>query len=114
MNPWLIYLWGISEGVKITLGMVAIFAVVGGTAAFGVCYMDGVEEALPTTKRVIICGLIAGLVALFVPSQKTIALMYVLPRVAESEAIQRDVPELYRLAVDALKDQLTDGVGGQR
>ena len=33
-------------------------------------------------------------------------MMYVVPHIAESQAVKQDIPELYDLGVDALKDWL--------
>ena len=46
------------------------------------------------------------LVVIWIPSSKDFALIYVLPKVAESKVIQQDVPEIYDMAMDKLKDML--------
>lgn len=46
------------------------------------------------------------ILGMFIPSSKEIAMFYVVPRIAESDVIKRDVPELYNMGVDALKDWL--------
>jgi len=112
MNPWLIYAWSQADTVRDALGMAALVAgILGGmTIAFS---LEEGNEVPRLARNAIVAAALAGLVALVLPSSRTIALMYVLPRVADSEAIQRDVPELYRLAVDALKAELTKGVEGR-
>lgn len=110
MSPWLIYAFGQVDNVREVLGMLSLFGVIGCGATNVVGWIEGND--IPRWIRGAFVGsVLAGLVALALPSSRTIALMYVLPHVAESEAIQRDVPELYRLAVDALKAELANGIG---
>lgn len=44
--------------------------------------------------------------ALFVPTSKQMAMIYVVPALTESQVIKQDIPELYDLGIDALKDWL--------
>lgn len=43
---------------------------------------------------------------LFVPSSKEMAMIYVVPHISESQVIKQDVPELYDIGINALKDWL--------
>lgn len=57
-------------------------------------------------KRETITAIIAALILTFVPSSKEMAMMYVVPHIAESQVVKQDIPEVYNLGVDALKDWL--------
>lgn len=57
-------------------------------------------------KREAITAVIAALILTFVPSSKEMAMIYVVPSIAESQVVKQDIPELYDLGVDALKDWL--------
>ena len=46
------------------------------------------------------------ILGMVIPSSKEMAMFYVVPRIAESDVIKSDVPELYNMGVDALKDWL--------
>ena len=50
---------------------------------------------------------------LFVPTTKEMAMIYVVPQLTESQVVKQDIPELYDLGVNALKEWLkkdeTDG-----
>lgn len=48
-----------------------------------------------------------GMLGMVIPSTKTIALMVTLPAIANSEPVQKDLPELYQLAKEALKEQVS-------
>lgn len=50
--------------------------------------------------------LIGWLISTFTPSSKTVAMMLVIPRLAESKVIQTDLPDLYNTAIEALKTAL--------
>ncbi len=115
MSPWLIYAWLQVDAVRAVFGTASVLGIFFGCMAGVFAFTDGI--AVPGWARAaVVSGAIVGLVTLALPSSRTIALMYVLPRVADSEVIQRDVPELYRMAVDALKSQLSDELteGGRR
>ena len=43
---------------------------------------------------------------LFIPTSKQMAMIYVVPALTESQVIKQDIPELYDLGIDALKDWL--------
>ena len=42
--------------------------------------------------------------SVLLPSSKTIAMMYVIPKMADSEVIKKDVPEMYEMAKEALRE----------
>lgn len=43
---------------------------------------------------------------LFIPNSKQMAMIYVVPQITESQIVKQDIPELYDLGVNALKDWL--------
>ena len=45
---------------------------------------------------------------LFVPNSKQMAMIYVVPALTESQVVKQDIPELYDLGVNALKDWLKE------
>lgn len=48
----------------------------------------------------------ALLVAVLLPNKEALAMIYIVPKLAESELIKKDVPEIYDLAVQVLKKNL--------
>ena len=62
-------------------------------------YMKHLKFTIPLF---FLCIILKGVM----PSSKTVAMMYVIPAVANSAPIQRDLPELYDMAVGALKEYL--------
>ena len=57
-------------------------------------------------KILIVPWIVALLGVIFVPTSKEMAMIYVVPHIAESQVIKQDVPELYDLGINALKDWL--------
>lgn len=51
--------------------------------------------------------LIFGILTTVTPDTKTLATMYLAPAIVNSEAIQKDVPEIYNLAVEKLKETMS-------
>lgn len=50
----------------------------------------------------------------FVPTSKEMAMMYVVPHIAESQVIKQDMPEIYDMGVKALKDWLKTKQGEEK
>lgn len=120
MTPLQIYIWQQADSIRSTcdffgvFGFIGIIAVAGSYVIKGLLHdEEGVQTAvpkfLPILWFVMLFGNLANLIAMLMPSSKTIALMVALPAIANSEPIQKDLPELYKLAVDALKQQITGG-----
>lgn len=114
MTPFNIYIWQQADSFDVSLAILAFVCGVPGTVLllFSILAEGDFEKTTLNVCRkigfraVATCAIAAAL-ATFLPSSKTIALMYVLPEIANSKAVQQDVPELYDMAVKALKDQLS-------
>lgn len=122
LSPWIIYLWGIADNVRDTVGPLAIVTGISGVILFAIGLIGSIVTEvrsdfplLDEKGRVMVfkggkwlASISASMAVLFIliPSSKTIAMMVVLPAIVNSEPIQKDLPEVYRMAVDALKDQL--------
>ena len=106
MTPFNIYLWQMADQFILSIGILSL--ILGLISGF--CLLFGVIEDEGGVSR---CGFKISIpvIMLFLlwslmPSSKTIAMMYVLPRIAESKAVQTDLPELYEAAMAALKEQI--------
>lgn len=112
LSPWIIYLWGIADSID---NAAHFFSVASGIAAiictfcYIVCRYEKDErgiEILPI-KTVWVIFLASLSLDIAWPSSKTIAVMVVAPAIINSEPIQKDLPELYKAAKDALMSTLT-------
>lgn len=107
VSPLIIYLWQLADSLRTTLALISLLT---GFAAFGVTLFWRVEEVAKAKKFVILLWLLfSALLGLHtvIPSSKTIAMMVVIPAITNSEAVQKDLPEIYDLAVKSLKESLT-------
>lgn len=114
MTPTLIYVWGIADNVRGCLSAllaVAAFAAAGSIMAHVACKSEDLENgarlAMVTFKRSITIGLPILVAWASVPSSKTIAAMVIIPTIANSEVIKRDIPDIYEAAISKLKEELT-------
>ena len=121
ISPFTIYLWGIADSLCTAT---AIFATVVVAAALGLslaCILvssddnfhpedDKQAAFFAMLKRTRNTAWIASSVllpmAVLMPNSKTVAAMVIAPAIAQSKAIQQDVPELYNAAVERLKESL--------
>lgn len=69
---------------------------------------DEMSKKVASTAFKIITPLwLLGVVGtIFTPTSKEMAMIYVVPHIAESQVIKQDIPELYDMGVAALKDWL--------
>lgn len=114
ISPWIIYLWGIADNLKSSLAL--LIALLGmasllTTVYLAACRFEDLSEdhrklAKSFARWVYPLFAFVVLVQILTPSSKTIAVMVILPAIVNSEPIQKDLPDMYRIAVDALKEQL--------
>lgn len=106
ITPLTIYLWQLADKVQ---GMFCAASIVLAIIIFLILFICTVEECTPPWKTLMTftVGFVLSILAyLIVPSSNTVAMMVVIPKIAESKAVQQDLPDLYNAAVQALKDQL--------
>lgn len=108
-----IYLWQLADelqGTLFALCFISGLATLVAGMITGAVNCEGAEEyQAPAKKAFIVSAVVFGLVMVaktLTPSSKTVAMMVVVPEIAKSKVIQEDVPELYNMAVDALKSSI--------
>lgn len=113
MSTFYIYLWTIIDGLR---EIISVIGVCCGIAIFVTCFASFLETTNPfelckdLRKTACIIGMSCLVLHALIPNSKNLALIYVLPRIAESQAIQKDLPELYNLALSNLKNKLTNSI----
>lgn len=109
MTPFTIYLWQLADGLRSLFGVAAI--IFGGFAGFVLflSFLEKDEDSAKIGLVALLAALISGACTTLIPSSKTIAMMVAIPAIANSEPIQKDIPELYQLAKEALKEQIVGG-----
>ena len=106
MTPFTIYLWQLADSLKDLFGIATL--IFGGIAAFVlfISFLDDDKNSAKIGLVALLATLLSGAFATLIPSSKTIAMMVAIPAIANSEPIQKDLPELYQLAKEALKEQI--------
>jgi len=113
INALTIYLWQLADraisasGASVFVTLI-IVAASGFMMLFGHC--ENEPKALRAGKKIAKIGIpfliFFSAINTLVPSSNTIAMMVVIPKIAESKAIQQDLPEIYNAAVESLKEKL--------
>jgi hypothetical protein len=120
MTPFNIYLWQQADSFINLLRPFEFFGFLGAALLIvslivkvAIVTDDVDSDLLPLVSHTQKClmavtaiGFLAMLLSSAIPSSKTIALMVAIPAVAKSEPIQHDLPEIYQLAKEALKEQI--------
>lgn len=115
ISPWTIYFWQLADSIKSltdNIGIISMFLALVPLMLIICSGGEVLEDAHigATLKKALklgaIFGVVFSLISAFIPSSKTIAMMVVVPAVVNSEPIQKDLPELYKIGVEALKEQI--------
>lgn len=122
MNPFLLYLVLILDNI---LGLLVTTVLISGVGCllsiallpmlFDDCMFDDRKQAEAVRlivakwrKRLVIAFCISAVLLTFVPSTKQCAVIYVVPKIANNETLQEDCKELYELAIQKMKQELSE------
>ena len=113
ISPFLIYLWQQVDSFRFLVGSTLILSTV--AVIVSLINMDDCKNNdssnLSFHTRIFRTTLISALISLmfvvFIPNSKTIAMMVIIPEIANSKVIQEDLPEVFKAGKDALIEQLT-------
>lgn len=104
----MIYLFGLLGELKGLLDFCAVISTFFLALAILLLWIfDEFERIGLYIKQCSIVVVILVLLSTITPNQKTVAMMVVIPAITESEAIQKDVPEIYNIAVNAIKEKIS-------
>lgn len=96
-NTLLIYFWGQADLIR------GLLLVAGALSFFG---MIVTADERPKNKLPFWLMIIFTTLGGLFPSSNTIATMVILPEIVNSEVIQKDLPEIYKMAIEKLKAEL--------
>ena len=109
MSMFLIYLWTRVDAFKTVLEAI-VFITLGLAIILLVIALD--DNSYSFVKkyafRLVVYGLITTGVNIIIPTKNDIAIMYVVPKIANSEVVSKDCPELAKLGIEVLKKQMTN------
>jgi Na+/phosphate symporter len=110
----MIYIWGIADNIGTAITIIAIVGLVLAGILLAVSGIAKIESAEDETvsalnagfKKALTAGLVALIVAALLPSSNTVAAMVVIPELANSDVIKRDLPDIYAAAIGKLKSEI--------
>lgn len=110
----------IVDNIPKVLGPVVVLTGIGvmlGTVFIALSVTDGEEELakklMPIYKNVVGSFIISMSLAIFTPSSKGIAFIYIAPQIIENGAVKdtvKNIPELTKLGTEYLKEILADKI----
>jgi hypothetical protein len=87
---WMIYLIGSIDGFLGVLGFVMIASLTSaGMLALLIGNRDADEDKWPVVRKLIAMSIVSLIIFVVTPNSKTIAAMYLLPKIAANEHVQR-------------------------
>lgn len=101
----LIYIWGVIEGVKVFFIILSVAFLL--MSFIKVMADTGSELVIERLAKIMFsASLFFAICATLTPSKETFAAMIIVPEIAKSDAIRKDLPEIYDMAVKKIKDEL--------
>lgn len=112
ISAFTIYLWQLADKlIKASEALCFLTIII--TASTFIAWlvtMENGEEPFKKATRNLLKAIGVFFTALtittLIPDSKTIAMMLIVPEIAQSKVIQQDVPELYNMAIEALKSTM--------
>ncbi len=109
---WLIYLLGLVDRLGTFCSVVGTFSLIGYIVAFIVYWTawddpDVISHAKKARNFFSFPAIICLLIAIFIPSSKTIAAMYLIPKIANNEIVQQ-IPDKAMNALNLKLDAWID------
>jgi len=117
MSPWMIYLWLHAD---VVVNFIRPFVGITASLSIILLLIRSVAKRTQDSDAKIFVQATKGVaklawvfifmlpVAVAMPDTKTIAAMYVIPKITESDIIKKDLPEIYDLAISKLKAELEE------
>ena len=107
ISAWELYWWTRLDSI---VGVAELGLIVSGVSLLAITiFVVGDQTwsryAKPLIASYLICFFLL-LIALFIPSQKDMAMIYIIPKIANNEHIQQEASEIYTMAKDALQEYL--------
>ena len=109
IEPWQIYLIGQLDQLGVALLLLGL-ALTGGT--FFMCAISMPSCDLKDlrygwrARTLTAIGALLLFASMLLPDSKTAAAMWVIPKIANNEVLQKDTGDIYKLAVEFVKDKL--------
>lgn len=106
MSPWFVYIWTRIDDLKTVLLIIACSAIAITFPILIVGSSDSNIKLLKFGAKLVILAISVSFVNVAIPTHKDLAVIYVVPKLSNSKIITEDCPEIARLGIEALKQQL--------
>lgn len=108
MSAWLIYFWTRLDSINILFGLSSIVLLLITAIFFLVGKTSDDDSLITMSKRAGITGVVVLVLSVLIPTKKDAAIIYVVPKLTNSKIITEKCPELAKLGIEALKQQLIE------
>lgn len=99
------------DRLNVFMGMsisICVFLVITAGAAWSNAKNDSeAHEYMRLMKWSFVAAFIFAIGLVFTPSTKEMAAIYAIPALSRSDVVQKDIPELYDMGIQYLKDKIT-------
>lgn len=113
MTSLMVYLWTRLDIVNgFCISGIAISAIIFGISMFAAAEVDELDIWWTMfAKKIIFAVVLFSVLLIAIPTKKDAAMIYVIPKISQSEtfsALSKETPEITKLALEALKETLQD------
>jgi len=113
ITPFTIYIWQLADDFRWTFNIIYILFWIASFFTLTIYLTTREDKDIKLDAILYRCfrwfiplTIIGMVISIMIPKSNTVAMMIVIPRIAESKVIQQELPELYNIAIEALKSSL--------
>lgn len=106
MMYWITRLDGMNVFIGVSLAVCVCAALISGIAAVNEPNEGMSRKCISVMMRFVVAAFVLAMGLVFTPTTKEMAMIYAVPAISRSDLIREDIPELYELGVEALKEKL--------
>lgn len=118
MSPWFILLLSKLDAITNTaIAVLIVHSIIFGIVGLGgfLAGEDRIIDFIKThSKKLITVPVVCVLILFTVPDRNTAILMWVLPKLSQSQLIQKDFPEMYEKAMKILNEEIEKKLNGDK
>lgn len=112
MTELQVYLWLMLDNIKITIEIVGS---AGTFVMFFVLLIGRAENSfskkeIANLRKLLVFFVLLLFTNMFIPTSKQYAVIKVLPKIANSELVKTDMPDMYNMAMSYLRNKSNEGV----
>jgi hypothetical protein len=109
LSPWIFYFAELGQSVSVLLCLGGLIGLCLAALVTAFCIVENIpptDGGKRKMRRLVVGSAVCLVVACVIPSKQTVAMMVLAPAITNSEFVQKELPEVYQLAKEALKQSL--------